>query len=524
MSPHANDSNRSKWIPLLWPLSILVLIYVYRQSLGYMLQDWQREEYSHGYLIPLVAMFLVWQRINRLPALINTGSWLGFSMLALGLFLFLLGELSALYTLLQYGFLLSLTGITWALIGTPSMRLLWAAFVYLIFMIPLPNFLYFNLSSHLQLLSSVLGVAVIRMFDISVHLEGNVIDLGSMQLQVAEACAGLRYLFPLMSFGFLIGYLYRGPLWQRAIIFLTTIPITVFMNSFRIGVIGVTVDKWGIQMAQGFLHDFEGWVVFMFSIGLLFLEITLFRLFNREKYSALDSLNLQVPPLSIKWSDFSFDATRQRPFLAGIVLLLLLTPYFATLNERAEVPPARQTFAHFPLTLNDWTGREGSIDKEVVDTLQFSDYIIADYQHSNDTVPVNLYSAWYATQKKGASIHSPRTCIPGGGWSIESLDQVDLPNIKRTNGEQLRVNRAFIKKGENATLVYYWFEGRNRDLTSEYQAKWFIFQDSLLQSRSDGALVRVVTAVPVGTAVEMADQRLEAFLKDFYPILPTYVP
>ena len=105
-------------------------------------------------------------------------------------------------------------------------------------MIPLPSFLYFNLSQELQLISSMIGVAVIRLFDISVYLEGNVIDLGVYQLQVVEACSGLRYLFPLMSFGFLISYIYRGPVWQKIVIFLSTIPITVVMNSFRIGVIG----------------------------------------------------------------------------------------------------------------------------------------------------------------------------------------------------------------------------------------------------------------------------------------------
>src|SRR6201999_3169631 len=106
---------------------------------------------------------------------------------------------------------------------------------------------------------------------ISVLLEGNVIDLGSYQLEVAEARSGLRYLFPLMTLGFILAYLFRGPLWKRIAIFLATIPITVVMNSLRIGFIGITVDRWGRAMAEGALHDFEGWVVFMFSTATLIL-------------------------------------------------------------------------------------------------------------------------------------------------------------------------------------------------------------------------------------------------------------
>ena len=143
----------------------------------------------------------------------------------------------------------------------------------LFFTIPLPKFLYNNLSSQLQLISSEIGVWFIRLFDISVYLEGNVIDLGNYKLQVVEACSGLRYLFPLMTLGFIAAYFFKGAFWKRAIIFLSSIPITVLMNSLRIGMIGVTVEYWGVAAAEGLLHDFEGWVVFMACTAVLVLEM-----------------------------------------------------------------------------------------------------------------------------------------------------------------------------------------------------------------------------------------------------------
>lgn len=502
-----------------------MLLFIFRDSLLYMVVNyWELPEYSHGYMIPVVAFFLLWQRLNQLPAATQQGSWWGVVMLLGGMAAFLLGELSAIYTLIQYGFLLSLAGVTLAFFGRSGMALLWVVFIYLIFMIPLPNFLYFNLSSQLQLISSEIGVAVIRLFGISVFLEGNVIDLGAMQLQVAEACSGMRYLFPLMSFGFLIAYLYRGPFWQRALIFLTTIPITIFMNSFRIGVIGVTVDRWGPAMAEGFLHDFEGWVVFMGCLSILFLEISLLHWLSRDDKKVLDRINLDTPALSIKFSDFQLSPQKQRPFLVSCVLLVVLFPVLFSINERAEVIPSRQSFNEFPLSHNGWEGRTNTLDQVVLDTLKLSDYLQADYRRPDEAMPVNLYVAWYDTQRKGVSIHSPRTCIPGGGWRIESLEQRDIASVQHVSGKPLRVNRAIIQKGPVAQVVYYWFEGRNRDITNEYAAKWYIFWDSLMHSRSHGALVRVVTMVNDTSQLEAADQRVEKFLQDFYPLLPAYTP
>jgi len=515
---------------LVWLLLILsfgFLLFIFREALAYMLlNDWTREEYSHGYMIPLVSAFLVYQRLNQLPAAAQQGSWWGPVILLAALATFVLGEMSAIYTLIQYGFLLALYGLLLSTFGVHGTHLVGIALIYLIFMIPLPNFLYFNLSSQLQLISSQIGVAVIRLFDISVFLEGNVIDLGAMKLQVVEACSGLRYLFPLMSFGFLIAYLYQAPLWQRALLFLSTIPITVLMNSFRIGVIGVTIDRWGIKMAEGFLHDFEGWIVFMGCVGILFLEALCLHWLTRTPGSMLDRLQLDLPRITVSWRDYGFNWQKQRPLLVAAVLLLVTAPWLLSLNERAETPPARKAFAQFPLLHGQWIGRENALDREVLDTLKLSDYIIADFtQPSAATAqPVNLYMAWYQSQKKGASIHSPRSCIPGGGWRMDELTQYNVPNIQHANGGPLRVNRAIIRKDSSAQLVYYWFEGRGRNITDEYLAKWYIFQDSLLHSRSDGALVRVITNVPEDTDIADSDRHLQQFLRDFYPLLPAYAP
>jgi exosortase len=132
---------------------------------------------------------------------------------------------------------------------------------------PLPQVFYDNLSLKLQLLSAQLGVALMRLFDVSVFLDGSVIELGKYKLQVADA--GLRYLFPMMTLGVIIAYLFRGKTWIRWCLFLLTIPITVLMDGLRVGVTGIMVDRFSIAQAEGFLPWFEGWIIFIASLLVL---------------------------------------------------------------------------------------------------------------------------------------------------------------------------------------------------------------------------------------------------------------
>ena len=484
---------------------------------------WGTAEYSHGYMIPLVAAFLVWQRRVELLSIQWHGSYAGALLLALALFTFLLGELSTLYTVVQYAFWLSLVAISLALLGFRGLRIILVPLVYLLFMIPLPNFLYNNLSQELQLISSQIGVWVIRLFDISVFLEGNVIDLGVYKLQVVDACSGLRYLFPLMSFGFLIAYLYKGPLWQRAFLFLSTIPLTILMNSFRIGVIGVLVEHWGIGMADGFLHYFEGWIVFMACLGLLFLEIVIFHYLSKSKESLWSRFEFDTPQPE-RSETYTSNFTVKKPLLLCLLILLVTAPSTMLLDKRQEHLPERELLSQFPLALGAYSGREGYIEAEIVDTLKVTDYLIADYRKLPEASAVNFYVAYYDSQRKGASIHSPRSCIPGGGWEIAGMEQREIETLTTSNGRLLKVNRVVIKKGNVEQIVYYWFQQRGRVITNEYLAKWYIFWDALTKNRTDGALVRVVVPVYDGQEQSVADAKIVDFIEESYPLLNRFVP
>ena len=195
----------------------------------------------------------------------------------------------------QLGLFLTVVGLVVAWLGERRTAKVWPALVLLFFALPQPAALQVALTAGLQLVSSIGAVAIIQMFGIPVLREGNIIDLGQIQLQVAEACAGLRYLFPLATFAFLCAYLYVGHPVKKAVIFLSSVPITVLMNIVRIAVTGLLVEQYGVGAAEGFFHYFEGWIVFCLCLALLFLEMKLLCYVGPGDRSLLRRLDLDPP-------------------------------------------------------------------------------------------------------------------------------------------------------------------------------------------------------------------------------------
>ncbi len=510
----------------LFAVAAVAVVAPFASMLGGLYRTWiLQPEYSHGILIPLLSVFLIWRRRHELRGLPLSGSWIGLPLIAAGLLLRYVGESTTMQTIEHYAFLLVLYGLILALTGPVIFRRLWMPLLILVFAIPLPSFFDNQLSVDLQLLSSQIGVSAMRLAGVSVLLEGNVIDLGSYQLEVAEACSGLRYLFPLMTLAFIMAYLLRAPWWKRAVVFLSSVPITVVMNSLRIAFIGITVDRWGPAMAQGALHQFEGWLVFMLSTGAVILvALALARVgTSRVKRSAAFDLGERragpgdaaggtgaAPPA---W-------TVPRAFVAASMLLLAGDLAGAATPAPQVMTPARASFDEFPDRIGDWVGQRETIEPVYLNALKLDDYVVEDYQEPGGPA-INFYSAYYGTQGTSRAIHSPHDCIPGGGWEIVKLERRPVPG---PDGTSFLANRAVIQLGSAQDIVYYWFQERGRHLTNEYVVRWYLLWDALTRHRTDGALVRYVAALPPGEPVSQVDSRILELAKVIDPQLGRFVP
>ena len=524
--PHVWKVRPAHWVVV--ALAGAAGIAAFLPGLRFMVQNWEQvEEYSYGYFIPLVSAFLIWQKSDRLRTLDLRGSWTGLLLIGMAVLLDVVGQFSAIRLFGQYGFLTAVFGLSVCFIGWRGTRLIAVPLAILFFMIPLPQFLLRELSEQLQLVSSEIGVSLIRMLGISVFLEGNVIDLGSYKLQVVEACSGLRYLFPLMVLGFLAAYFFQGAWWKRGLIVLSTIPLTILINSLRIGIIGATVEYWGSAMAEGLLHDFEGWFMFMVCVVLLIGEMAVLARIGGRPLSLRAAFGLEYPAPVAKGTSISY-RTLSAPMIAGMLVLASVGALTWWMPGREPIRPERRPFSMFPMNLpGGWVGRPDRLDPDVIATLAVDDYMLADFVRPGQPA-VNLYSAYYDSQSGGASTHSPRTCIPGGGWQIVELEtapvRFEKQGVSGASTGMLMVNRAIIEKGDQRQLVYYWFSQRGRSLTNELAVKWFILHDAITRDRSDGALVRLVTPVAPTERVADADQRLAAFLGTIEPRLRDYVP
>ena len=520
----ANLLSLGDWY-LWWGVALTLSIgfmLIFSDGITNVASHWQQEEYSHGYIIPVLSLLLAWRQRKVLAKLPLKGSWFGLAAVLLGLAFFVLGELGGLYVIIHLSFLITLTGLVLSAVGWRGLAALWAPLVFLVFMLPIPDFLFNQLSLELQLISSAWGVFFLRLFGISVFLDGNVIDLGSYQLLIVEACSGLRYLFPLMTFGFICAYLFRIPVWQRLILFVSTVPITIVMNSFRIAVVGVLVEQYGREAAEGFIHDFEGWVIFMACVAVLFLLVWLMSWFIRPRPKLLDLLPVDMFDV-VPRSYPSFRFQPPLPLVGSVVAVVAMAAGSTLLAERADALPIRKSFETFPLKIGDWYGERIMLERTIVDAIRVDDFVSANYRRLWDDAPVNLLVTYYENQRKGASAHSPQSCLPGGGWSIEAIEPYTVQNVF-PDGSGLKVNRAIISKGGARQLVYYWFQQRDRILTNEYLVKYFLFWDAVTRNRTDGALVRFMTHLPDGEDVHSADERVGEFLRTMLPELAGYLP
>ena len=502
-------------------LAAMPLFWIGFQSLA---KAWSTAEYSHGPIIPVVSLYLFLRELRRMPvpaALISDGGrglWVMLGALALAV----LGNLMRVPDIVTYALILWLSGVVLAIFGWARGRHHQLPVFHLIFMLPLPQIIYWKMATYLQWLSSVIGVWLVSHAGVAVYLDGNIIDLGVYKLQVAEACSGLRYLFPILSFSYLFSILYRGPLWHKLVLLISAAPITVIMNSVRIAIIGFLVDRYGIGQAEGFLHFFEGWVIFLICVGILFIMAATLQRFAPNPMPLAEAIDLDFEGfggilariLRIRVSRFLATAVAVTALMAA---LLHFVP------DPTTNLPDREPMALYPTQIEGWAGGTSRLDTDIEKILAADDYLNAVYQSPAEKEVVALFVAYYKKQTEGQGIHSPEVCLPAGGWEVSKLAQVPV-DMSAVGYGTFKANRAIIQKGTTRQLVYYWFEGRGERLANDYRAKLNVLVDSLTKGRTDGALVRYVTPIGPEESDADAEARLLRFMTDSLKPLPRFVP
>ncbi|MEO1724982.1 MAG: VPLPA-CTERM-specific exosortase XrtD [Pseudomonadota bacterium] len=510
---------------ILFMLNVALAAVVFYEGFLGLLDGWQLAEYSHGPLIPLLSGLLFLRQLRTVPE--NDGSvadrWPGILIIVGAIGLALLGKFSRIPDIVAYAIIVWVAGILITSFGWRVGRQFWPGVLHLVFMLPLPGTLYWKVSIFLREISSELGVQFVMMAGVPVFLDGNIIDLGVYKLHVADACSGLRYLFPIMSFSYIFATLYKGPTWHKAVLLLSAAPITVLMNSVRIGIIGVAVDNFGIEHAMGFSHFLEGWVIFVTCVIMLFGLAKVMLMMQRDTQMTLsEALDLETEGVGPQIARLRLIQISPA-FVTVTAIMLVTAAAWSFAPSRAAPDVHREPLATFPMQIGPWEQvSQRYLEADIAEALAATDYVSASYGAPGEPSGVDLFIAWYEDQTRGG-IHSPEVCLPAGGWEIAELSRPDIGPAIGFH-EPLPVNRAIIEKDGQQLLVYYWFEQYGGRTALDYYAKISLLRDAIMLGRSDGALVRITTPIIKNEGVGPAEARLQSMLAGVMERLDRFVP
>jgi exosortase D (VPLPA-CTERM-specific) len=489
-----------------------------------LLRAWALPEYSHGPLIPVLSGLLFLRQLKEFPRRSGPvdGRWIGVCVIIFALMFGALGRIANIPDVVAYALIIWIGGVMLVCLGWKTGRHFWPPVLHLVYMLPLPDTLYYKVSTTLQLISSEMGVWFLGLLSVPVFLDGNIIDLGVLKLHVAEACSGLRYLFPILSFSYIFAVLYKGPMWHKAVLLISAAPITVLMNSVRIAVAGVLAQYYGIAWLEGFTHFFEGWVIFIACILILFgLAWVMLRL-QRSPMRLAEALDLNTHGL--------FDQAKRvgtipasRALITASVVMISAVIAFQAAPERDRALPERMRFAALEPRIGDWQrSAHVRFDSATEATLAADDYFNVDLTNGGDQPPVGLFMAWYADQSSGG-VHSPEICLPGAGWEIAWLERTDI-GVQLDAPQGFNINRAIIQKGETRMMVFYWFEQKGRKVAWDFAAKMWLIVDGVRTGRTDGGIVRLTTLIARDETDDQAEARLMDVLVAVQEDVSRYIP
>ena len=346
---------------LLAPLPLIA--WLYASILAGLFLQWvgphHDPNFSHGIFVPLFALFVLWQDRKKLKAIASAPSWAGLPLVVLSLLVLVLGILGAELFLSRVSLLILLAGLIILFQGWTFFRAVLFPWAFLFLMIPIPAVVFNQITFPLQLLASKVASAILSWMGVPVLREGNVIILPAMALEVADACSGIRSLMSLATLAVIYGYLIERRIVVRVLLALASIPIAVGANSLRVVGTGLLVQYWDPDKALGFFHEFQGWLMFVASLAMLYLLHWAFRFFWPE-----GGLQRTAPSSRHPSQPIMKQFGRLRFVLA--TGLILLTAIFLQARGRNEIIPSHMPLSSFPAQLGNWSGQDIPLDKTLL--------------------------------------------------------------------------------------------------------------------------------------------------------------
>ena len=264
-------NNKKILIIIKSSLTIIPFVFLYGSTMIELVRIWHNDpNYSHGFLIPIISLFLVWQNREKIKGLERTPARIGYIPLIFGVSLFIVGTVADEMFTRSISLLFVLTGLVLILCGKELFSKMSFPIVYLAFMVPLPYYIYNEIAVPLKLLAAKFATEILHLFSYPILREGNVLYLPNLTLEVADACSGMRSLISIIALSFAMAWIFHRAIWKRISLVAISIPIAIGVNIVRIVVTGILSYYFGKQMAEGFFHDFSGLAIFGSALIMVF--------------------------------------------------------------------------------------------------------------------------------------------------------------------------------------------------------------------------------------------------------------
>ena len=265
--PPAANAPSISWAAFAWFSALLIAAYF--PVLKHLVEQWSNDEnVSHGFFVPVVALYIAWQRRDSILAIERKPAWWGLAIMAWGALQGYVGVLGTELFLQRTSFLITLVGLLLVVGGTQLVRVLAFPLLLLPFMIPIPAIIFNQITFPLQLFASQVAETALGWIGIPVLRDGNILELASQKLSVAEACSGIRSLLSLSFLSLVYAYFFDTRIWMRWVLLFATVPIAILANSGRVTMTGI-MSEINPALARGFFHSLEGWLIFLIALVML---------------------------------------------------------------------------------------------------------------------------------------------------------------------------------------------------------------------------------------------------------------
>ena len=470
---------------------------------------WSRDDYSHGFLIPLISLYLVWYRREKLRYIqLQPALTAGVLVMITAAAMFLLGDAGGVITLQQLSLVVMIAGLTLCFWGVECLKAVGFPLAYLLFMIPIADEVINPLHWTFQLVTAKMGVSILHLLGFTALLEGQYIFLPAITLEVAKACSGISYLISIIAIGIPLAYVTQRTVWRRLALVVSAVVIGVIANWMRVAMIGVWA-YYGGAVLHGPFHLFQA--LFVAQIGFVALFVgawLLSRTASPQPHLNSPGVHLGSPniPLEERGPRDQYGPSEWSWIVAFGILLGFAANL--TVMERGPVP-LRTGFSVFPLSIGSWRGHVADLDNAVF-RVQGADHELLRTYRSPSGDEIELYVAYFESQSHSKELVSYKTARLHKNAAVLEIP-LGRENIARVN--QIRLGE---KRGESRAL--FWYDLNGRIVADRYQAKLLTTMDALLHRRTNGAFVLISSNEDLSWTAE------RTFIQNLIPVFHRYFP